>query len=171
MKQRKKAVSNRWAGVDGWEILAVRQRFINNAGFFVLLWLLHYLPFFLMGRALFLHHYLPAAVCNYMLLGAVLQFMVIDGIDSPVSNLQRNPTAQLHRYQSKAVYTRALPTAHSLVILVILLVCQIALFVFLAPLTYGSPGLSAAQIAYHKIYSSWDLQFGKDDFGKGAQTN
>ncbi|SAL96727.1 hypothetical protein [Absidia glauca] len=139
----------------------VRQRFINNAGFFVLLWLLHYLPFFLMGRALFLHHYLPAAVCNYMLLGAVLQFMVIDGIDSPVSNLQRNPTAQLHRYQSKAVYTRALPTAQSLVILSLLLVCQIALFVFLAPLTYGSPGLSASQVAYHKIYSSWDLQFAK----------
>ncbi|ORZ25921.1 Dolichyl-phosphate-mannose-protein mannosyltransferase-domain-containing protein [Absidia repens] len=139
----------------------VRQRFLYNAGFFALLWLLHYGPFFLMGRALFLHHYLPAAVCNYMLLGAVLQFMLIDGIDSPVSDLQRNQEARVHRYNSIASYVQAIPSTKSFLAFGLILVCQIAMFLFLAPLTYGSPGLSVPQVLQHKIYSSWDLQYAK----------
>ncbi|KAI9303692.1 Dolichyl-phosphate-mannose-protein mannosyltransferase-domain-containing protein [Cunninghamella echinulata] len=38
----------------------LRQFYENSAGFFVIGWFLHYLPFFLMGRQLFLHHYMPA---------------------------------------------------------------------------------------------------------------
>lgn len=147
--------------VPSSSLLAVRQRFIYNGGFFVLLWLLHYAPFFIMGRALFLHHYLPAAVCNYMLLGAVLQFMLIDGIDSPVSNLQRNPEARVHRYNSIVSYVQASPDVKSYLAFALILICQVAVFAFLAPLTYGSQGLSVPQVLQRKIYSSWDLQYGK----------
>lgn len=35
-------------------------------------WLLHYVPFYLMGRQLFLHHYLPALYCGIMMLGLVM---------------------------------------------------------------------------------------------------
>ncbi|KAI8097247.1 O-mannosyltransferase [Halteromyces radiatus] len=140
----------------------VRQRFIHNAGFFILLWLLHYAPFFLMGRALFLHHYLPAMVCNYMLLGAVLQFMFIDGIDSPVSSLQRNKEASIHRYRSVVSYMQALPSNNKTILVFgFILLCQVAMFIFLAPMTYGSPGMSVSQVLQHKIYSSWDLQYAK----------
>ncbi|KAI8098487.1 Dolichyl-phosphate-mannose-protein mannosyltransferase-domain-containing protein [Halteromyces radiatus] len=38
----------------------LRQFYENSAGFFVIGWFFHYFPFFLMGRQLFLHHYMPA---------------------------------------------------------------------------------------------------------------
>ncbi|KAJ2009549.1 Dolichyl-phosphate-mannose--protein mannosyltransferase 1 [Coemansia thaxteri] len=37
-----------------------RNRYLSSAGFFVVAWACHYVPFFLMGRELFIHHYFPA---------------------------------------------------------------------------------------------------------------
>ncbi|KAJ2798829.1 hypothetical protein H4R20_004674 [Coemansia guatemalensis] len=37
-----------------------RAKYLSSAGFFSIAWACHYLPFFLMGRELFLHHYFPA---------------------------------------------------------------------------------------------------------------
>ncbi|CAH6721052.1 dolichyl-phosphate-mannose--protein mannosyltransferase 1 [[Candida] jaroonii] len=39
-------------------------------------WLLHYMPFFLMGRQLFLHHYLPAFYFSVLCLGQYLNILV-----------------------------------------------------------------------------------------------
>ncbi|KAJ1930882.1 hypothetical protein FBU59_006901, partial [Linderina macrospora] len=47
-------------------LLGVRERYFESVGFLTAGWVLHWIPFFLMGRQLFLHHYLPAlwlAVC------------------------------------------------------------------------------------------------------------
>jgi len=44
-------------------------------GFLFMGWSLHYLPFFLMGRQLFLHHYLPALYFAILLLCAVFDFL------------------------------------------------------------------------------------------------
>ncbi|KAI9005887.1 Dolichyl-phosphate-mannose-protein mannosyltransferase-domain-containing protein [Gaertneriomyces semiglobifer] len=41
----------------------------DGGGFAFLGWLLHYFPFFLMGRQLFLHHYLPSLYFSVLLLG------------------------------------------------------------------------------------------------------
>ncbi|KAI9281128.1 O-mannosyltransferase [Sporodiniella umbellata] len=131
----------------------VRHRFIQSSGFFFTAWALHYLPFFLMGRSLFLHHYLPAATLNYLLLGAMYQFIFIDGIDSPVSFLrrQRHHRLTLARAEmSKKVY--------AMVFLTLLL--QIAVFVYLAPLTYGTP-LTLEQVQQHQLLSGWKLQYAK----------
>lgn len=43
-----------------WEMSGQRQKYLGAAGFFTLAWAGHYLPFFLMGRELFIHHYFPA---------------------------------------------------------------------------------------------------------------
>ena len=40
-------------------------------------WLLHYVPFFIMQRQLFLHHYLPALYFSILMLGAVFDFTTI----------------------------------------------------------------------------------------------
>ncbi|KAI9501719.1 Dolichyl-phosphate-mannose--protein mannosyltransferase 1 [Coemansia spiralis] len=37
-----------------------RAKYLSAAGFFTISWLCHYIPFFLMGRELFIHHYFPA---------------------------------------------------------------------------------------------------------------
>ncbi|KAJ2160002.1 hypothetical protein GGF46_002610 [Coemansia sp. RSA 552] len=45
-----------------------RRRYLSAAGFFVVAWACHYLPFFLMGRELFIHHYFPALWMAIMVL-------------------------------------------------------------------------------------------------------
>ena len=40
-------------------------------------WALHYLPFFLMGRSLYLHHYLPAYMFSCMLLGGQFDYYTL----------------------------------------------------------------------------------------------
>lgn len=39
-------------------------------------WALHYLPFYLMGRVLYFHHYFPAFLYNAMLTGVVVEFIL-----------------------------------------------------------------------------------------------
>ena len=52
-----------------------RVRFYDQTcGFLALGWGLHYLPFFLMNRQLFLHHYLPALYFSILLLAVVFDF-------------------------------------------------------------------------------------------------
>ncbi|KDQ14229.1 glycosyltransferase family 39 protein [Botryobasidium botryosum FD-172 SS1] len=55
-------------------------------GFLFLGWALHYLPFFLMERQLFLHHYLPALYFSILLLAGV--FEVVTGALRPRVRLQ-----------------------------------------------------------------------------------
>ncbi len=42
---------------------------IREGGLLLLGWLLHYVPFFTMGRVLYYHHYFPAMLFNSMLTG------------------------------------------------------------------------------------------------------
>lgn len=44
---------------------------MTGGGPLLLGWVLHYAPFFTMGRVLYYHHYFPAMLFNSMLTGAV----------------------------------------------------------------------------------------------------
>ena len=48
------------------------RRYVSIGWLFVGGWAMHYLPFFAMGRALFLHHYLPASIFKVLLLPCLL---------------------------------------------------------------------------------------------------
>ncbi|RCH93564.1 hypothetical protein CU098_002816, partial [Rhizopus stolonifer] len=131
----------------------VRHRFVQSSGFFFTAWALHYLPFFFMGRSLFLHHYLPAATLNYLLLGAMYQFIFIDGIDSPISFITRTRNSRLTTMNaevSKKVYA----------VIFLTLLFQIGVFIFLAPLTYGTP-MTLEEVQNHQILNGWKLQYAK----------
>ncbi|EEY19880.1 dolichyl-phosphate-mannose-protein mannosyltransferase [Verticillium alfalfae VaMs.102] len=54
-----------------------RNRLYNSTGFFFLAWATHYFPFYLMGRQLFLHHYLPAHLASCLVAGALLEFIFL----------------------------------------------------------------------------------------------
>ncbi|EGD72520.1 hypothetical protein PTSG_11609 [Salpingoeca rosetta] len=49
---------------------------VSDGGWLFLGWALHYLPFFLMGRVLYFHHYLPALLFSCMLTGVVVDALV-----------------------------------------------------------------------------------------------
>ncbi|KAJ2517873.1 hypothetical protein GGI11_003035 [Coemansia sp. RSA 2049] len=52
-----------------------RRRYFSAAGFFAMAWICHYVPFFLMGRELFIHHYFPALWMAILVLAFTLDLL------------------------------------------------------------------------------------------------
>lgn len=128
---------------------ATRNRLYNSGGFFFLAWMYHYFPFFSMSRQLFLHHYLPAHLCSALLAGAVFHFISSDTINYPVSIA--GPTTR-RRPRTVAEVSQKMVWA---VVVIVLFEC--AGYYFLAPLTYGFPGLEPDQVTRRRVLSSWSL--------------
>ncbi|KAJ1942889.1 Dolichyl-phosphate-mannose--protein mannosyltransferase 4, partial [Linderina macrospora] len=127
----------------------VRRHMFRSTGFLALAWAVHYSPFFLMGRSLFLHHYLPASIFAYMVLAACFQFFMFPEYSR----------FTLRRWNDKA---RAfLPSATAGVVLVVIAAVQIAVFLYFAPLSYGSVSLTPEQINARRWLSGYDLHFQK----------
>lgn len=133
-------------------MIATRVRLNRTGGFFLLLWAMHYLPFFLMGRSLFLHHYLPAMACNYLLIGSVFEYFFIDGVNSPISF---QPNKKRYSIDQSRVTLKSYLAAG------IILGMQFVVYLFLAPMTYGTPVMSYEDATRHKVLKTWDLQFSK----------
>lgn len=118
----------------------------------MLAWIYHYLPFYTMSRQLFLHHYLPAHLCSALVAGAVFDFVVLsESINSPVSVPGRGLTRRMARKQTARVDAKAWMAAGVIVGLVV------AMFVFFAPLTYGTPGLDPAAVNRRRLLGAWTL--------------
>jgi len=151
-----------FTGIVGADLLArrrgiqpipdfVRNRLWNSSGFFFIAWAFHYFPFYLMNRQLFLHHYLPAHLCSALVAGSVFNFIMGESVNYPISvpgpGMRRMPTARSdvgkNAWAMVAVY----------------LIPLIAMFVFLAPLTYGIPELDGDQVNARRLLSSWTLHF------------
>ncbi|KAJ2394613.1 hypothetical protein GGI05_001958, partial [Coemansia sp. RSA 2603] len=56
-------------------LLGARDRYFESVGFLTAGWVLHWIPFFLMGRQLFLHHYLPALWLAILALAGTIDLM------------------------------------------------------------------------------------------------
>lgn len=151
-----------------------RSRLYNSTGFFFLCWAAHYLPFFLMGRQLFLHHYLPAHLASALVTGALLEFVFnLDAAgfeENFVSQAQGKSPAggnknKLDRSGKRTVVPAqerlgrggmlALWAASGVVLALV-----IAGWYWFLPLTYGKPGLTAEQVNARK-WLGYDLHFAK----------
>ena len=103
-----------------------------------------------MSRQLFLHHYLPAHLITALVAGVVFSFLFCgDTINYPVSVADLRTR---RRPRSRAVVGKGMILAF-----VIANALIIAGFVFLAPLTYGTPGLSAEEVHNRRLLSTWTL--------------
>jgi dolichyl-phosphate-mannose-protein mannosyltransferase len=111
---------------------AVRNRLWNSTGFFFVVWGVHYAPFFLMNRQLFVHHYLASHLASALIAGAVLQFILSETINYPIS--VESPTMRRRKRQFADLGLKG-P-----IIFVIFCIAMFIMFLFLAPLTYGTPG-------------------------------
>lgn len=129
----------------------IRNRLWNTGGFFLLVWSVHYLPFFVMNRQLFIHHYLPSHLASALIAGVVLSFILSDRVNYPIS--KRGPTTKL---QATTYADLGLKGA---VVISVVFVMLLAMFIFLAPLTYGTPGLTGEQVNAKRLLSSWTLHF------------
>ncbi|KAG0287534.1 hypothetical protein BGZ96_008542 [Linnemannia gamsii] len=151
-------------GVSGADLLSrrrgfyplnqdVQKRFYYATGFFFIGWIFHYIPFFLMGRALFLHHYMPALVFSYMVLAAVHGFIFIEGVDGPISDA--GPETRPRQLQRAVVPVIAYASG------IILMAIHLGSFLFFAPLSYGTSAPSVAGLARRKFLPQWDYHFAK----------
>ncbi|KAI8928280.1 Dolichyl-phosphate-mannose-protein mannosyltransferase-domain-containing protein [Entophlyctis helioformis] len=125
----------------GYEILAaiatrrgivfVNQGFLKEATnacwFFFTGWGLHYLPFFVMGRQLFLHHYLPSLYFSILLLGGMFDVLTL-------------------KLRTPGQILAALAVAGA----------AIYVFVLFAPIAYGLP-MDKEYCESLRWRSSWDL--------------
>ena len=102
---------------------------MNSTGFFILFWAVHYFPFFLMSRQLFLHHYFPALYFAILLSCGVF--------DLVTSNLK--PRIRLQ-------------------IAAVLIIIAIWNYVYLSPLAYGGQW-TRSQCQQAKWLSSWDFSW------------
>ncbi|ORX71974.1 PMT-domain-containing protein [Linderina pennispora] len=99
-------------------------------------WALHYLPFFIMGRVTYLHHYFPAVYFAAMYLAFLLEWNA--------ARLSGSVTSRMNK-----------------TVLAVLGLAAIANFMFFAPFTFGFD-YPAKELANRKWISTWNIYDGHD---------
>ncbi|KAJ2779892.1 Protein O-mannosyltransferase 2 [Coemansia javaensis] len=132
----------RQRGLRDFACPALLERHFYVSGILLGGWALHYLPFFLMGRVTYLHHYFPALYFAAMYLAYAVEW----------NTAQRAAGAA----GPAAPRTKAALAALGL--------AAVANFAYFAPFTFGFD-YPAAELASRKWVSSWNIY---DDPAKGA---
>lgn len=134
-----------------------RSRLYNSTGFFFLAWATHYFPFYLMGRQLFLHHYLPAHVASSLVAGSLLEFIfTAEPVDADGKKKLDSPK----RYITARERLAGQSLLGAWIACGVVLAALTASWYFFLPLTYGYPGLSVEQVNARK-WLGYDLHFAK----------
>ncbi|KAG5934619.1 hypothetical protein E4U59_006081 [Claviceps monticola] len=133
-----------------------RSRLYNSTGFFWIAWVTHYIPFFLMGRQLFLHHYLPSHLASCLVAGALVEFIFSVEPIVDQQTFKKNPRKHMSARERFAGQSMMGPWIATAVIMAVV----IAGWWFFLPLTYGYPGLSIEQVN-RRTWLGYDLHFAK----------
>lgn len=147
-------------------ITGTRSRLYNSTGFFFLAWATHYFPFFLMGRQLFLHHYLPAHLASCLVVGSLVEFVFnnestlseetvyVEKLGKKVrTSGPRHFVTAKERFAGQSQMPAWIATG-------VILTLVLAGWYFFLPLTYGYPGLSIDEVQARK-WLGYDLHFAK----------
>ena len=128
------------------------------------MWAAHYLPFYLMGRQLFLHHYLPAHLASCLVTGGLYEFVFAGDAYESVEKLKEDKGKKTVTATAKHSTSRERWINQSLLGLWMAVFVTLALVIFgwgfFFPLTYGMPGLSVEQVKARK-WLGYDLHFAK----------
>ncbi|KAJ3118497.1 hypothetical protein HDU96_001316 [Phlyctochytrium bullatum] len=142
-------------GIDDFGT-AIRRWWDRGIGFLFITWLLHWLPFFLMGRMLFLHHYLPSFIFSTLVATAVFEFVGRIVMEDPVGVAKGN-TELAERIPFRSWMKKSVSILY-IIFLTVTLGSFIWSFFYFAPLTYGLGFNSVEDLRTRKWMSSWDLQ-------------
>ncbi|TPX31191.1 dolichyl-phosphate-mannose---protein mannosyltransferase [Synchytrium microbalum] len=153
--------------------VGIRRWWDRAGGFMWIAWICHWAPFFLMGRQLFLHHYLPALLFSVLNTAIVFDFIGRVTHEGTILTVAETHHGQVipggvgggwGPYNS---WTMRVPIAQWLTgsggpvywgFLTILTVLYIGGFYYFSPLTYGTGFPSVEVLRTRKWMSSWDLQ-------------
>ncbi|KAI9012737.1 Dolichyl-phosphate-mannose-protein mannosyltransferase-domain-containing protein [Gaertneriomyces semiglobifer] len=123
-------------GIDGLGV-EPRRWWDRSLGFVFLCWLMHWIPFFLQARMLFLHHYLPSFIFSAMVLACVCEFFT--------GSVPRNVSLSQNDLKRWAGVAAGIAVAG-------------ASFYYFSPMTYGLSFKSAQDITARKWVPTWDFQ-------------
>ena len=141
-----------------------RSRLYNSTGFFFLAWATHYFPFYVMGRQLFLHHYLPAHLASALVTGALVEFVFSQDAGELEVAYQAVKAGKKTAAPKRHITARERFAGQSMlaswIATLVILVLVAASWYFFLPLTYGYPGLSVEQVMRRK-WLGYDLHFAK----------
>lgn len=117
--------------IEGWTL------FMTQAQLAVAGWALHHVPFYLMGRVLYLHHYYPALFFSILAIGVLLDRCTSGSLlgtrnDAPWSKMRWGIAAAL-----------CVPILVS--------------FVLFSPICYGIKGSAMEQLSHLHWVSSWNI--------------
>lgn len=130
----------------------MRNRLWNSTGFFLVFWAVHYFPFYIMSRQLFIHHYLPSHLASALVAGSVLSFVLSETVNYPIS--VRGPATRLKPSTYADVGMKG-P-----IIVGLFVIAMFVMFCYIAPLTYGTPGYvvlltQACGFVTYVLYADW----------------
>ena len=131
----------------------LRRYWDRSVGFLFMTWLLHYAPFFLMGRMLFLHHYLPAFIFSVLQTVVFVDVLAREFFNPMVSKFPENTRLTIWRSSSSSY-------KYTLFVLVLAAVVIYGFYYF-SPLAYGLGFPSREILQQRKWLRSWDLQYAK----------
>lgn len=148
-----------------------RSRLYNSTGFFFLCWAAHYFPFYLMGRQLFLHHYLPAHLASCLVTGALVEFIfnvdpvLDDDVAATISSKKdkvvgKAPEKTRRSFQTAQERLKGQSLMTTWIATGVVITVVLYGFYFFFPLTYGWPGLTPDQVNSRK-WLFYDLHFAK----------
>ncbi|KIV95560.1 hypothetical protein, variant [Exophiala mesophila] len=152
-------------GVDALD-RRTRSRLYNSTGFFFICWAAHYFPFYLMGRQLFLHHYLPAHLASCLVTGALVEFIFsvdpqLDEETAASINAKKDKAAsKLPEKARRAFHKGKGSLLGTWIATIVILSVVLYGFYFFSPLTYGWPGLTPQQVNARK-WLFYELHFAK----------
>ena len=109
-----------------------REKLYGPLAFFFVGWACHYLPFFLMARQKFLHHYLPAHLIGTMFTAALWETIFTECHSLDAAKDEEIPGAAYDKNPKVKVFILN-------AFLLNVSICLIAFFVYFAPLVYGEP--------------------------------
>ncbi|SSD58651.1 probable Dolichyl-phosphate-mannose--protein mannosyltransferase 4 [Saccharomycodes ludwigii] len=130
-----------------------RARLYGPLMFLFIGWSCHFLPFFLMSRQKFLHHYLPAHMIAAMFTAALIEWGFTNNKSLDSSKDEELPEVPYEEHP-------AIKVKKLTFVFVILALAVFAFFIYFSPLVYGNVGLTPAE-AKARQWLNIELHFTK----------
>ncbi|KAI8895247.1 Dolichyl-phosphate-mannose-protein mannosyltransferase-domain-containing protein [Globomyces pollinis-pini] len=129
---------------------AVRTYWDRSIGFMLLAWALHWFPFFLMGRMLFLHHYLPCYIFATITTTLLFDFLGRSFNRNLSSLAKQTRFYRWHGHQGSLGYH---------VVVITMSIVTVLFFWYFSPLCYGTGFPDVETLRTRKWFPTWDLQY------------